>query len=260
MIPANVKQIGGYIVAKCPKLKYVQLLTKDAWLDNRIFMERDENNADVPIKGVEYYAYDGSSVKSDLEAMGLTVKSLKKLENVVIADIPAQTYTGKAIEPAVSVTINGVPAVLGKDYKVVFSNNVNAGMATVKIVGIYAYTGEQTKTFTIAKAANPMKVKAKKVKVKAKKVKKKTQKLAAKKLITVTGAQGKVTYKLGKISCKKKLAKQAKKKIKLAKTGKLTLKKGLKKGTYKFKVKVTVAGNGNYNTASKTVTVKLTVK
>ena len=44
------------------------------------------------------------------------------------------------------------------------------------------------------------------------------------------------------------------------KTGKLTLKKGLKKGTYKFKVKVKAAGNKYYNALTKTVKVTVRVK
>ena len=44
------------------------------------------------------------------------------------------------------------------------------------------------------------------------------------------------------------------------KTGKVTVKKGLKKGTYPVKVKVTAAGNANYNKAAKTVTCKVVVK
>ena len=43
------------------------------------------------------------------------------------------------------------------------------------------------------------------------------------------------------------------------KTGKITVKKGLKKGTYKVKVKVKAAGNANYK-ASKEKTVTVTVK
>ena len=44
------------------------------------------------------------------------------------------------------------------------------------------------------------------------------------------------------------------------KTGKITVKKGLKKGVYKVKVKVTIKGTGAYKSKSKTVTVKIKVK
>ena len=45
-----------------------------------------------------------------------------------------------------------------------------------------------------------------------------------------------------------------------AKTGKITVKKGVKKGTYKLKIKVTAAGNEKFNAGSKTVVVKIRVK
>lgn len=67
------------------------------------------------------------------------------LERKTVQDIAAQTYTGKAIEPAV--TISGLTE--GKDYKVTYSNHVNAGTATATIEGIGAYRGTLTKTFTI---------------------------------------------------------------------------------------------------------------
>ena len=48
------------------------------------------------------------------------------------------------------------------------------------------------------------------------------------------------------------------KNITVAKSGKVTVKKGTKKGTYKIKVKVTAAGNKSY--AKKTKTVTFTIK
>ena len=44
------------------------------------------------------------------------------------------------------------------------------------------------------------------------------------------------------------------------KTGKITVKKGLKKGTYKVKIRVTAKASANYNAGKKTVTVKIKVK
>lgn len=45
-----------------------------------------------------------------------------------------------------------------------------------------------------------------------------------------------------------------------SKTGKVTVKKGIKKGTYKTKIKVSAAAKGNYKAGSKTVTVTVKVK
>lgn len=108
----------------------------------------------------------------------------------------------------------------------------------------------------LTKKKNTLKVKAKKVTIKASRLKKKAVKIARKKAVTVTKAKGKVTYK--KVSVIKK--KFAKKITVNKKTGKITVKKGLKKGTYKLKIKVTAAGTTAYKAGSKTVTVKIKVK
>ncbi|MDO4859953.1 MAG: Ig-like domain-containing protein [Bacillota bacterium] len=116
------------------------------------------------------------------------------------------------------------------------------------------------KKLSVVKKNNTIKAKGKTVKAKYTKVKKKALKIKKTKAFKVTKAKGKVTYKRGKITAKKKLLKQAKKKIKIAKNGKITLKKGLKKGTYKVKVKVRAAGNKYFKAKTRTVTVKIVVR
>ena len=69
-------------------------------------------------------------------------------------------------------------------------------------------------------------------------------------------AQGTVTCKLAGVS-KKKFKKYFKV---AAKTGKITVKKGLKRGAYRVKVKVAAAGNANYEPAAKIAAVKVKVK
>lgn len=120
-----------------------------------------------------------------------------------------------------------------------------------------------TKTETIPmlkKAANPLNVKGKTVKVKSKKLKKKSQKLAVTRVIRFTGkGQGKMTYKL---SSAKKGKKNYRKYFGInKKTGKVTIKKGLKKGTYKVIVRARANGNTSYApSAWKKVTFKVKVK
>ena len=163
-------------------------------------------------------------------------------------------YTGKAITPKVKVA--GLSA---EDYIVAYSNNVKIGTATVKITPINKkYKGEIKKTFQITKGANKLAVKGKTATVKYKKLKKKNQTLKVSKVIKVTKkGQGKLSYQL--VSAKKG-SKNFKKKFSInKKTGKVTVKKGLKKGTYKLKVKVRAAGDKNYK-ASAWKTVKITIK
>ena len=114
-------------------------------------------------------------------------------------------------------------------------------------------TDIKTLTFVVteAKKKNTLKVKAKKTTVSYAKLKKKNQSVLRKKVVTVSKAKGKVTYV--KVKAPKGFAVNKK-------NGKITVKKGLKKGTYKVKIKVTAAGNSAYKAAAKTVTVKIVIK
>ena len=97
-----------------------------------------------------------------------------------------------------------------------------------------------------------------KTQVRYSKLKKKSQKIARSKAIKVSKAKGKVTHK--NIGSKKTNKKYGKKITINAKNGKITVKKGLKKGTYKVKVKVRAAGNSKYKALTKTVTFKIRVR
>ena len=76
----------------------------------------------------------------------------KNLQNAWIEAIAAQTYTGEAIEPTVTVQDGVTTLTRGTDYTVAYSNNVNAGTATVTVTGMGDYSGTASKTFTIAQA------------------------------------------------------------------------------------------------------------
>ncbi len=66
-----------------------------------------------------------------------------------IESIPDQTFTGSAIKPAVTVKLNGATLTKDTDYTVTYSDNVNAGQATVTIKGIGNNSGEKSTTFDI---------------------------------------------------------------------------------------------------------------
>ena len=102
-----------------------------------------------------------------------------------------------------------------------------------------------------APARNNMKAKAKTVKVKASALEKKNVKVAAKKAVSVKGAKGTVTYK----------KKSGSKKIRVnSKTGKITIRKGLPRGTYKVKLQVTDSGGYDHLEVTKPVTVRIKVR
>ena len=98
--------------------------------------------ATVTIKGTGNY--NGSTTKK------FTIVSKSIAANgISITDIAEQTYTGSAFEPTVSIFDGTTKLKPSTDYTVIYSNNTNAGTATVKIEGKGNYKGSTTKTFTI---------------------------------------------------------------------------------------------------------------
>ena len=196
-----------------------------------------------------------SQCAARLKAVSEPVESVKP-QNVKV-NAPAGkilTYNGK-------VQI-GVAA--GSGYTLTGTTKAtNAGKytakATLKTDADYDYswadgmTDPKTVSWQIKKAANPLKVKGRSVKIKASAVKNKTLTLAVTKVMAFTGkGQGRVSYTKASGNTKIIINKT---------TGKVTLKKGLKKGRYVVKVKVKASGNKNYNASSvKTIVITIIVK
>ena len=95
-----------------------------------------------------------------------------------------------------------------------------------------------------------MKVSGKTASVKYSKLQNKKQMLKIKKVLKISNNKGSLIFK--KIKGNKKISIDET-------TGKVTIKKGLQKGTYKVKVKVTDKGNNIYAAVSKKVTFKVKV-
>lgn len=196
----------------------------------------------------DVYSYEGDDVSKDIYVNCRFIINTTTIKNANITGVKNKTYNGKAQTQTINVRANYVILTQGKDYTISYKNNKNAGTATIIINGKGVYAGSIKKTFSITKAKNPMTVKAKTKSVKYSAVKKKNVTVTA---LTVKKAQGKKSFK--KLSGNKKITVNTK-------TGKITVKKGLKKSTYKIKVKVTAKGTTNYKSASITKTVKIKVK
>ena len=238
------------------------------------FESSDENIATVDNNGVVTGESLGSAyitISADLssanykliDSAGVTIAvgGGTDIEDTrVVLSQTAFTYNGKVQRPAIE-KIKRLSLEEGTDYTATWSDesSKDAGTYTVTIKGKGDYYGTTDATYTINKAANPMTLKAKTVKVKRKSLKKKSKSLNRDSAFTVSNAQGSLSYKL--VSAKKG-KKSFKKKFKINKnTGNVTVKKRLKKGTYKVKVKVKANGDANYNASAwKTVTFKVRVK
>ena len=133
----------------------------------------------------------------------------------------------------------------GKDYKVTYSKNKNAGTAKITIKGIGNYKGSKTLTFKIKKGNNTAKITNKTVTVDD--VEKKDVTVNP---LKVKKANGKVTYVKTSGNSNFTINK---------KTGKVTVKKGTPAGSYTIKIKIKAAGDKNHKAKTKTVAVRIKV-
>lgn len=163
------------------------------------------------------------------------------------------TYDGKMKTPSVKVTVGTKVLKKGTDYTVkLASGRKNAGKYKVTVTMKGNYTGKKTATFTIQKATNKLKVTGKTAKVRLSSVQKSDVAISTTKAFNIAN-KGTGNRTFTKSSGNPKI-------VVNRTTGKITVKKGLKAGTYTIKVKVTAAGNANYNAVAKDVKVKIVVK
>ena len=166
---------------------------------------------------------------------------------------------GVELEPEVTVNEEIINPV---NYKCVYEGENNdyigeefptePGLYTMHIEGVEPYYGTSYSQYIKVGMDNEnFKASGKTVKVKVGKKKKTTKKktFAKSKAFKVSGNEGTVTFKKS----------SGNKKITVASNGKVTVKKGLKKGTYKVKVKVTDNESDEYFAVTKTVTLKVKV-
>ena len=71
------------------------------------------------------------------------------LNKAVVSEIRDQVYTGKAITPKLTVTLNGKQLTKDTDFTLSFKNNKQIGQATVTVTGIGRYDGAVNASFSI---------------------------------------------------------------------------------------------------------------
>jgi len=100
-------------------------------------------------------AYLGTDAVGTPITQTATVQFTKDVAGLTVDPIASRVFTGSAIEPAVTVEDDGLTLVLGVDYTVAYTDNVNVGTATVTITGAGNYTGTRTVQFTISAVPAP---------------------------------------------------------------------------------------------------------
>ena len=240
--------------AQCYTISGTKIVLKGAAVWNQV---KSTTGKAVRVNVSAYYK--GREIAATCDEYIIEAAAPMQISKASVAAIAAQKYTGKARTPRPEVRVEGWGGLTyGTDYTLAYKNNVNVGTATVTIKGKGEFTGTKSVTFKITKAANTMtaKAKAKTHTFKYSKLKKKNQTITAAKAYTISKNKGTLSYKLTGVT----KAKFKKYFSVNAKTGKITIKKKLKKGTYTLSVKVTAKGTANYKAASKTLKVKVKVK
>ena len=179
------------------------------------------------------------SICGNVETKAISMLERASISGAKIAALKDKVYTGKAIAPKLSVSLEGKKLTEGKDYTVKYSNNKKVGKATATITGIEGFKGTAKAYFIIKppKAGINKVVPAKK----SAKVTIKTQK--------ASGVQGyQIAYRKGTGQWKT---------IKTTKIAN-TLKNLAANKKYSFKVRAykTIDGKAVYGAYSKTVSVK----
>lgn len=104
------------------------------------------------LAGTGYAMVTGIGKYSNTQLVPFTITTTDIADGGIISNtIAEQTYNGSAKKPTVKVMYTGT-TLKSADYKVSYSNNTNAGTATIKITGRRNFHGSFTKTFKINKA------------------------------------------------------------------------------------------------------------
>lgn len=104
------------------------------------------DNAEIRITGA------GNYVGSVIRYFAITRRSI---DDCHVSEIPGQIYTGKVIEPEISVSYGDITLVEDVDYEITYSNNIEATgsgePAKATITGKGSFTGTVYREFTITK-------------------------------------------------------------------------------------------------------------
>ena len=232
-IPKNVKEIQGYAFNECGNLKKIEI-PKSVSIIGEYAFYRCKNLAEVYYTGSQSQ-WNQIDIKNDNDPLLNAVihynwNVTQHFSDAVISGLSAKTYTGKALTPIPAVTIGVTRLTPNTDYTVSYSNNINAGTATVTITGKGRFSGTKTANFKINKASQPITVKSTAYTITVGKTA----------TVSITGARGTKSFKSSDTSIA----------AVNAATGVVT---GKKLG--KVTITAASAATSNYYAASKTITI-----
>ena len=142
----EITYIGdGELSAKSDKVD-IATATLDGKVINVIGMST--GNATITVTATEGDNYLGKSITIPVV---VNKKALDSSDVTITLNETEYTYDGTAKKPGVTIkdTVRNVTLLEGSSYTLTYTNNINAGTATVTITGMRDYTGTIEKTFKI---------------------------------------------------------------------------------------------------------------
>ena len=258
-IPASVETIESQAFYNCKNLKNVVVPDSVTALGSGAFSNCSGLTSvtiSKNIKSIEYATFAGCSNLTEIVIPDGVTKignfAFEKSPNLKTITIPksVDTIGSFVFNNSDNLTVVNYGGTK-EDWEKINTDDYNDELeyVTVKLIDGTTIPG--------LKRDNTLKVSGGKTyKLKYKKLRRKKQTVSRAKLMAVSGAQGRVTYKITSVSKKK-----YKKYFKInASTGTVTVKKKLKKGKYTIKVTVTAAGNEHYKSITRTSWFKIKVK
>lgn len=91
------------------------------------------------------------SAEISRKTVNVNTGNIRLTDSFLVSDIKNATYTGKAITQSIKLMDGSKTLIAGTDYVVKYTDNINAGTATVVIVGNGKYEDSIVKQFTIAR-------------------------------------------------------------------------------------------------------------
>lgn len=174
------------------------------------------------------------------------------ISDVKIDNLQDKTFNGRIVSQALILTHNGRRLVKGKDYIIKSRLKKNSiGSVSITVIGQNCYKGSRIVHFYINKAEQPMSARCiRPAKVKWKNVRVNNRYVEYSKIITIKKSIGKIRFSryIGS------------RYLDINRNGRIRVKKGTMKGTFRMYVNITAEGNKYYKPKTVRVLVKVQVK
>jgi hypothetical protein len=148
-IPQSINAVGDYAFRGCSSLTDVKVQQATPLSISQSVFD-DVSGMTLIVPQNKAAAYQIANVWEDFDE----IKEVIPVGPLTVQLTGGNTYvyTGDPLRPAVTVK-NGDYSLTGADCTYTYSNNINAGQATITITGVLRYEGVKTVSFTIAQAA-----------------------------------------------------------------------------------------------------------